>query len=390
MMLILFYFLFALVLWVYLGYPIFLFLMGVWSIKINKENNIIYDVSNDQLPKVSVIISCYNEDSVIGEKIDNTLNINYPSGLLEIIIISDGSTDKTVEIAKSYKDENLRVYARAKNEGKTAVQNYAAMQAKGDILVFTDADAFLKEDSLIKIVTSFKTNNVAGVGGEVIFKSETDESIGSQENLFRKYEVLIKKLENRYGNLIGFTGAIYAIRKNNYIYLRNEEISDFIESVKLSMNGYKIIYEPSVIAIEKVEYDYRKEYHRKMRTILRGLHSIRNNYHVINPFKYGMLSIQIISHKLLRWFVPIALLGLFICSLLQMNQQVLIFSTFILQVIFYFMALIGWVLQKFSSPHSNKLIDTSFYFCLVNFASFMAIYNFLRGKNIIRWIPQRS
>ena len=377
----LFFIFLVLLLYTYLGYPIVLSMLQKYSsTRIVQEPDPIYSIP------VSIIISCFNEETQIAAKIENTLQLHYSGEQMEIIVISDGSTDRTVEIAREYEDQGVRVIDEPARKGKTAVQNQAVKVAKNEIIIFSDADVMYQLDAVQKLVRHFGDNRVAGVGGEVIFTTDVQSSVSSQENLFRRYEKYIKRLENRFGNLIGFTGAIYAVRKSLYIPLSGAVISDFIESLVLARNGYTLRYEPEAIAVESVEYNYQNEYSRKMRTILRGLNGIKTITDILNPLRYGMLAFQVFSHKICRWGVPLFLIGLFFSNLLLLGS--LWFNlVFGMQLLLYLFALLGWFFH--ANDRKLRIFSVPFYFVLVNYAALIALVKFIAGKNIIAWRPQR-
>lgn len=335
---------------------------------------------------VSVIISCFNEETQIAAKLENTLELDYPNRHLEIIVISDGSTDRTVEVARQYENQGVRVIDEQARQGKTAVQNQAVDLARNEIIIFSDADVIYQPDAVQKLVRHFRDDSVAGVGGEVLFTTEVEYSVSPQENLFRRYEKYIKRLENRFGNLIGFTGAIYAVRKSAYIPLPGAIISDFIESLVLAQAGYTLRYDPEAIAVESVENNYQNEYLRKMRTILRGLNGIKTIRSVLNPVKNGMLAFQVISHKLCRWGVPVFLISLFISNLFLLGSP-WFNGVFLVQILLYLFAILGWLFR--TTDKKTRIFSVPFYFVIVNFAALMAIIRFVSGKNIIAWSPKR-
>jgi len=355
---------------------------------VNRET---LDVSSvtDNLPTVSFIIACYNEEDIIAEKLKNTLSLDYPMDRMEVLVISDGSTDETVTRAKKTKADNVRVLDRGERTGKTAVQNYGSSLAAGEILVFSDANAFYRPDALRKLIQGFREPRIGGICGEVRFVSSVNkESVAKEEEFYWGYEQFLKRAESRVRSAIGANGAIYAIRKALYEPLPEEIISDLVEPLLLVKNGFSVKYAHDAIAEEEISINYRREYHRKKRIILRSLHGLSFVKELLNPLKYGIFSIQLLSHKLLRWLIPVALIGLFVSNLFLLSSwffQVL----FLAQLVFYALAGIGWIMQKNQISTGPQIFRLPFYFCLVNLAALSALVLYLQGRNIIVWEPQR-
>ncbi|MCF7805439.1 MAG: glycosyltransferase family 2 protein [Candidatus Marinimicrobia bacterium] len=345
--------------------------------------------SPESLPSISLIIACYNEEGIIERKIENTLALEYPKDLLEVLVISDGSTDNTVSIARKMEESHIRVYDRVRREGKTAVQNVGAEIATGEILVFSDANALYVPDALKQAVKKFKDPKVAGICGEVKFVSTAQaESVSQEEEFYWGYEQFLKRVESKVSSVIGANGAIYAIRKNLYDPLRNDIISDLVEPLLLVKKGFQVKYEQKAVAIEEISIGYRKEFQRKSRIILRSLHGVAFVSNLLNPFKYGIFSIQLWSHKLLRWLVPLVLGVMFLSNLLLISSGTFM-ALFLVQILFYALAGIGWAVQKNSFATDIWFFRLPFYFCLVNLAALSALIQYVRGKNIVTWEPQR-
>lgn len=387
MLTLLFWLLVAYILWIYLGYPLFLL---VYTFLVRRSHP--QEVTGEgTYPTVSMIIPCYNEAAVIEDKIENTLSQQYPMEKLEIIIISDGSTDETVEIAKRYKADNIRVIAREEQSGKTIVQNIAVQEAQGDILVFSDADCLYSENAVAELVSSFSDAKVAGVCGEVQFQERgIKKSVSKEENLFRKYERFIKQMESKLGTTIGFTGAIYAIRSKYFEIMPDELIRDFFTPLFLLNNGLFVCYNPTAVATEVRPINYNGEFVRKKRTILQGLYGMSRVKSLLNPLKSGHIAVSIWSHKILRWFIPMALLGLLVTNVLLVSNSPFFFVTFLVQLMFYGFGFIGWILIATDRYRMSKIFKIPFYFCLVNIASLIALYKYFRKQRIVKWVSSEN
>ncbi|MCX7748009.1 MAG: glycosyltransferase family 2 protein [Clostridia bacterium] len=345
----------------------------------------IHDEKDHALPNVSLIISCYNEAKVIRQKLENTLNLNYPPHKLQIIVASDGSTDDTVRIAEEYTDRGVEVFKKEINEGKTVLQNNAVKMAKGEILVFSDGNSMYDKDAVLHLVHPFKDSSIGVVCGELNYRNPGNQSAGKGEGLYWKYEKMLKVFETATGNILGANGSIYAVRKEVYIPLPPQIISDFVEPLKVCEKNHRIIYQPQARCIEETSEGFSKEFARKVRIITRSLNGLYYCKNLLNPFSFGELSFKLISHKLLRWLVPVFLIQLFILNLLILNKGALYMGLLVLQIMFYLLSLAGLITGTKSKPFYIPA-----YFFIVNYASILGIYNFITGKKFIHWQPVRA
>ena len=338
-----------------------------------------------------MIISCYNEASVIAGKIKNTLQLDYPEELLQILVMSDGSSDETADRARGAGKSRIEVVEFGVRQGKTAVQNRAVERATGEILVFSDANAMYEPDAVKNLVRDFSDPKVAGVCGEVQFQSDSHErSVGEEEEVYWGYEQFLKRNESQASSAIGANGAIYAIRQNQYELLPDEIISDLVEPLMQVVKGYRITYNPSAIAKEGIGINYLKEFHRKRRIILRSWHGMSYVSSLLNPLKSGIFSLQLWSHKILRWLMPVGLIALFFSNLFLLDSGFVYQVIFGFQLFFYGLSIGGWIIHERFDSRGGKLFRLPFYFCLVNAAALSALFSFIRGKNIILWDPQRG
>jgi len=342
--------------------------------------------AKEHYPVVSIIISAFNEENSIKEKIKNTFDQDYPGEKIEIIIGSDGSTDRTVEFAKSFKDPRVKVFELKDNEGKTAVQNYCVDHSTGEILFFTDAASFISANAIKDMVKNFADVKVGCVAGSMRFVN-TDLNITTEsQGLYWKYEAKLREIESKLGHLIGVDGPLYAIRRNDYIKLGKNIISDFISPLLVIANGKKVVLEKEAYVDEVPTIAGDHEIRTRRRITLRGLIGLRTHAELLNIFKYPALSLQIYFHKVVRWFVgPLVVLNFI--SVLFLSQilfyKVILFGYFI----FFMGALIGMVLEKLQLR--VKLFSIPYYFALVNYAAMLGIIDFLNDKQVITWQPVR-
>jgi len=339
-------------------------------------------------PMVSLIVSCYNEEAVIREKLNNCLSLKYPTGKLEIMVVSDASTDSTDDVVKEFAENRVRLIRQSERLGKTLGLNLAVPLSQGEIIIFSDANSIYEHDAIIKLVENFGDESVGYVVGEARY-SESSSAAGKSENTYWQYEILLKKMESSLHSIVGGDGAIYAIRKELYEELLVTDINDFVNPLQIIAKGYRGVYEPDAICWEDTAGSFKKEFKRKVRIVNRSFSGLMRVRSVLNPFKSGFFSFEIISHKLLRWLAPVFMIFIGLSSLILGVSGIQLFqwiSGCILM--FLFLACIGYVLvDRFSVW---PLVYIPYYFTAVNTASLIGIYRSLTGKIQTTWDSARS
>ena len=366
--------------YIYAGYPLLVYLFSLMK-RHGKSHQ-----SSNITPAVTLIIPARNEEKIIAEKIRNCKSLHYPADRLEVLILSDQSTDRTVHIVSELADDQIKLLELTKRHGKTAAQNKAAEWAGGKILVFSDANAMYEPDALEQLVKHFEDPTVGCVCGELCYSNSADSTVGKEEGLYWQYEKFIKRHEDRFFSIIGANGSIYAIRKSNYVPLDENVISDFIEPLEIVHDGKKAVYEATAISIEDSSKTFDEELKRKRRIISRSLYSLSRHRHLINPFRSIALTFEILSHKVLRWMSPI-FQGLLLISNLFLLDSLYFRTVFLLQAIFYLLSWIGFAFRN--SSQLPSLIYLPFYFNLINYASLMGIWDWMRKKHAVVWDPIR-
>lgn len=372
----------ALILWVYAGYPLFLLLITRLSPGKPVQRRAI-------TPPVTLIISAYNEGRVIRKKIENCLALDYPRECLEVLVVSDCSDDDTEAIAGEYQDRGVRLLRMRERGGKTLGLNAAVPQATGEIIIFSDANALYHPQVVRNLVRNFADPEVGCVTGESRYEMDenTADSTAS-ENLYWRYELALKKMESQIGSLVGGDGAIYSIRKALFRPMRPEDLSDFVNPLQIVAQGYRNVYEPEAISYEGGAESFEKEFRRKVRIVNRAWRGLWRVRHVLNPLRFGFYTVQVISHKLLRWLIPVFMAGALLTNsfLLHYGQIHRIF--FVLQLAFYALAIIGWLQSR--RPAVAKVFYVPYYFCLVNYASLLGILSNYRGQKFAVWNTVRE
>jgi cellulose synthase/poly-beta-1,6-N-acetylglucosamine synthase-like glycosyltransferase len=335
---------------------------------------------------VSVIITAYNEELALAAKLENTLALDYPRELLEIIVASDCSTDGTDQIARGFAPRGVRLYRQAQRLGKTAAQNAAVEQASGEIILFSDATSLYQPNAVKALLPSFADPTVGCVAGRVIYVDPAQSRIGSGARSYWSYETFLKKHESRACSLIGASGCLYAVRRTAYVPLYHEACSDFIIATKMVEQGLRAIYEPNAVCTEQTNRRSDKEMKMRVRIITQTFTDLWRHVTMLNPFRSGFYAIQLFSHKVMRYFVPFFLIAIFVASATlagSMFYRIL----FTAQLACYASAALAWVLDLVGIR--SRLLAFPQYFVLANMASLLALYQFLRGERYAHWEPIR-
>jgi biofilm PGA synthesis N-glycosyltransferase PgaC len=377
----LFWIAFLLLLYTYVLYPIILLcIVKLFGKKSLKPNTLL----TSNYPSVALIIPAYNEADCIQEKIENSLNIIYPSQL-SIFVVTDGSTDGTESIVASY--NQVVLLHQPKRLGKIEAMKTALNKAKAEILVFTDANSLLNANCLQQLIPHFANSSIAAVSGEkkIILTNIEDAMLG--EGIYWKYESFIKKMEARFNTVIGMPGELFAIRSGIFPELQQNTITeDFAIAMQLIENGYIIAYEPNAVAAEKPSASIMDEFKRKKRIAAGSIQTLLRTLHLCNPFKYPAIAFQYISHKVLRWLLIPLLLPILLITGIYL-WQVAHFAFFkwisILQIIFYVLALIGWIAEL--KHVALKWLYIPFYYCFMNIAMLAGMMNYLLGRQPALW-----
>lgn len=364
----------------YIGYPIFVYAVSfLRPLKVKKS---------DFLPNITVIITAYNEERDIRAKLENTLQIDYPKDKLEILAASDCSNDKTDEIVKEFAGEGVKLHRQTERLGKTMAQNAAVEKASGEIILFSDATTMYEKDVLQAMLPNFADKSVGCVAGKLIYVDDSSSNVGKGAKSYWNYETFIKTSESRACSLIGASGCLYAVRKSLYQPMYAEACSDFLICTIVYQQGFRSVFEPNAVCTEETNRQTDKEMQMRVRVISQTFTDLWRNRQVLNPFKNGFFAVQVISHKVFRYAVPLFLLFLLLSSAILAFSSIFFALIFAVQFIFYAAALIGWLLE--GREKNIGILAISLYFVLTNLASAIGFYKFLRGENYASWEPIRA
>jgi len=369
----------AALLYTYAGYPILLALVS--ALRSRKVQR------GELQPTVSVIITAHDEERDLAAKLENTLKLDYPPELLEIIVASDCSTDRTDDIVRQFAARGVQLNRRPERLGKTAAQNAAVEQARGEIILFSDATSLYQPNVLRAMMPNFSDPTVGCVAGRLIYIDPSESHIGRGARSYWSYETFLKKHESRVGSLIGASGCLYAVRRSAYVPLYHEACSDFIIATKMVEQGLRAIYAPEAVCTE--ETNRRSDYELKMRVriIAQTFTDLWRHRAMLNPLRSGFYGVQLLSHKIMRYLVPFFLIGLFAASAVLLSASIFYRMVFIAQLGVYACAILAWMLDL--AGIRSRLLAIPQYFLLANVASLIACYKFLRGERYARWEPIR-
>jgi len=380
---ILFFFGVFIIIYSYLGYGILLWLL-ISLRNLFKKGPALPAPAG--LPGVTLVVAAYNEEGFIADKIKNTLSLEYPKDKFHFIVITDGSSDNTAEVARSF--PGVRVLHESARRGKIAAIHRAMGFVKSEIVIFSDANTLLNKDSIYNIARHYQSAKVGGVAGEKKVLSTKDSTIaGSGEGLYWKYESFLKKLDSEFYTVVGAAGELFSIRTSLYEYVGdNVLLDDFIISLKICKKGYKVVYEPGAFAMEAPSVSVTEEQKRKVRISAGAFQSIIMLSDLLNIFKYPVLSFQYISHRVLRW----TLCPLFLPLILLLNSIIVIkgaslFYTLLLicQLVFYLAAAAGYIL--YLKNIKMKLLFAPYYFVFLNFSLYLGFIKYIRGRQSVLW-----
>ncbi len=351
-----------------------------------KGKRAIPEVDFQDLPSCTLVIAAYNEEGFIREKISNTLQLAYPEGKLDILFVTDGSNDKTPDIINEF--PQLKLLHRSERSGKIAAVHRAVEQVHTEVIVFTDANTYLNKDALINICRHYADPNVGAVAGEKrVMAGEEADASAAGEGFYWKYESTLKKWDSELYSVVGAAGELFSVRKNLYQPVSKDAIlDDFMISMLIAEKGYRIIYEPEAYASETASADVSEELKRKVRIAAGGIQSIIWLKSLFNIFKYGTLSFQYVSHRVLRWTITpfLLILALILNILIAFQPAELLFQHLLVaQVLFYVMAFIGYLFEK--KNLRIKILFIPYYFCVMNYAVLAGIIRYFRKQQSAVW-----
>jgi len=366
--------------YVYLGYPVLVYLIS--KIKMQSVQKA------DFLPGVTIIIAAYNEEDCIASTLENKTHLDYPKDKLEIIVVSDGSTDRTDAIVDRYKKFGVRLLRQEPRAGKTSAINMAVGEAAGDILVSSDANSIYAPDALKRLMQNFNDSSVGYVTGKMIYTNPDGSAVGDGCTTYMKYENLLRDLETRVGSVVGVDGGIDAVRKELYKPMRPDQLPDFVLPLMVVEQRYRVVYEPNALLREPILNAAHDEYRMRVRVALRALWAIWDMRHLLSLRRYGLYAWQLWSHKVLRYGCFLFLIAAYGSNLLLLREHFIYSLTFILQNLAYMAALLSPFLEK--RGYKTPIVNLFHYFALLNIACAHAFFKFLFRQKQLVWTPRKG
>lgn len=364
------------VIYPYLGYPVLLWILG----KIIGKERHVTQAEAEFYPSITMIIPACNEERRIDRKIANTSTLHYPAEQLQVLFVSDGSTDRTVELIQKHASSTITLVELPERGGKAAALNAGLAQAKHDIVVFSDASIELEPDALRNIVQGFHDPAVGCISGE----DKIAESGG--EAWYGRYELLVRRLESRVHSIVGASGSFYAQRRALCAPFMEGLAPDFLSVLRTAEQGFRAVSEPSAVGMMTSVKDSKQEFDRKVRTLIRGMTALFTYRQVLNPVRFGIFAIEVLSHKVLRWFVPFFLITTLVSSVLLIDSPWFLFVSSV-QIAFYLTALLAW--WGWSVVRQSLLGKIALYFSMVNAAILVAWVKYSIGVRQELWTPSQ-
>ncbi len=365
--------------YVYAGYPAMLAVVALFVRRKKPEPA--------ELPSVSVLIAAYNEEAHIGRKIEQTLALDYPSDKLEILVLSDGSTDRTDDIVKSFADPRVRLLRMEPRRGKTSAQNRGVRESHGEISIFSDATTVYHPQALRYLACNYQDPKVGAATGRFLYFDPKGQSpTGAGTRTFWNYESLIKTLQSRIRTISGCSGCIYSVRKSAYTELADCVISDLVQPLWVIQKGFRVVFEDRALAHEETTRSNSEEFSMRVRVVTRGMRGLLGVPDILKPWKFPWVSFQLLSHKILRWLVPFFLLFLFV-STAALSSHTWFRDAFFVQSLFYL-----WAAASVAVPlHRRwKVLGIPLYFCILNAAAFWSVFELARGRKYVVWETVRT
>lgn len=368
----------AILAYIYVGYPLLALALGRLFGK--------PVACGEWTPSITLIITAYNEEKQIADKLRNVLELDYPDDRLDVIVASDASNDDTDRIVREFGAPNVRLLRIEGRLGKTACQNVAAEAASGEILVFTDATTVVTRDTLRAIARNFHDPEVGAVAGRLTYVAKQQDATGSGGTSYWGYEIALRMAESRLGSLIGVSGCLYGVRRSAYRPIAPDLISDFVVAMVVREQGLRTVLEPAATCYEDTLDRPDRELSMRVRVTLRSLVAIASQRRFLDPLRFGAFAWQLWSHKLLRYLSPVFCLAALLANIalaLQGRHELLL----ALQLIAITAGLLGFL--RLRMLEKSRIFAQPYYFLLTNLASAISIVRFLRGEKVVTWTPLR-
>ena len=353
--------------YVYVGYPLIVFVVSLLFPKPIRKGDI--------EPTVTILITAYNEELAIRSK-------------LEILVASDGSNDGTEAIVQEFAPRGIKLFRQEGRVGKTVTQNNAVKEASGEIILFSDATTHYDRDVFKWILPAFADETVGCVAGRLVYVDDDSTTVGRGAQSYWSYETFLKLAESQACSLIGASGCLYAVRREAYRPMYPEACSDFLICTMIYRQGMRSVFAPDAVCFEHTNRSASDELKMRVRVISQTFTDLWRNRDMLNPLKAGFFAIELVSHKLLRYVVPVILFALLVSTIFLARNSIFFTTMAAGQSLFYLSAFAGFLMER--SGKRLSLLAMPLYFVLANFASLLGFYKFIRGERYAAWEPIRS
>jgi len=368
------------------GYPILIGLLS-WSRSLFKgvipEPTLLDD---DQSPAISFVISAYNEEVSLREKLENTTDLDYPKERIEVVVLSDASTDQTDAIAIAFGNQGVRLMRAEGRVGKSANLSRFVPQTQGSILVFSDANSIYRSDAVKRLMGHFSDPKIGYVVGAQRYRPKGIGSTHDTENQYWELELKIKEWESNVSSVVGADGAIFAMRRELFEPLDDSDISDFLGPLRIVSRGYRGVFEPTAICYESSVTSMSRNFERKVRIITRSLQAILKVPSVLMPWRVGWFAIQVWLHKVLRWFSPVFIILLVVGAVMSASRGEYAGNVVLGGVVVWIFLASLYLIPRL---RRNPLVSAGYYFGVISAAAFVGLISVFRGKRIQSWKPDR-
>lgn len=367
----------------YIGYPLFMYIAshfrrGYERLFKSKPNT---THRENDWPLVSFLIPAYNEERMIRKKVENTLDLDYPADKMQIVVVSDGSTDRTNDMLASFGEQEITFIPLPERCGKTTLLNKVIPELTGEIIILSDASGLLQRDALKKVISHFDNPRVGCVSGVYTFDAEDDSLRSTTEKVYWRYETFLKKYESLVHSSIGAHGALYGFRRSLFTPLHKKAINDdFILPMKILDQGYRVLYEPEAVVVEHESTSLNGEFNRRIRINVGNIQQVYFLRNLLHP-KYGIIALEFFSHKVLRLISPFCIVMLPVACL--MAQGPIYDFLFRLQAVFYLIGALGYIQEFFG--FRIRYLYFPFYFIMGNVSAILGFFRFVLGKQSILW-----
>lgn len=362
--------------YVYLGYPLTLCLLRPRAAAV---------MPPARRPAVTIVISAHNEARHIGTTLRHVLSQDYPAHLLDVIVVSDGSTDGTDAVVSSTEDARITLLRQEPRQGKTLALNRAVAAARGDIIVFSDANSRYERTAVSRLVAAFDDPAVGYVTGRLVYEDPGEGATGGGSGLYMRYENWLRRLETRAGSVVGVNGGIDAVRRRLYAPMQADHLPDFVLPLRVIQQGFRVVYRDDAVAHETALGHHDDEFRMRVRVSLRAFHALVATRALLHP-RYGLFAFQLLVHKVVRYLLIVPLAGALVCSAVLAGNPVYA-ALFVAQLTGWTLAAVGWLS---GGRIRRRVVFVPFYFSLINLAAGAALVGFLRGERQVVWTPRKG